>query len=146
MKYLLVIFFISISCFGQKDSIGCVLPIFPEPPKRDLSDPNAVYNPQETKTPAEYADGIKAFMDFLSKNIDTRKLQLPKDKKTRVYVSFIIEKDGNLSDIIVAPEPYKGLSAAVINAISKSPKWIVATNSEGAKVRMRYALPYTFKN
>lgn len=147
MKYLLAILFVSFSCFGQENGkVVCVWPPYTEPPAHDLSDPDAVYNPQETKTPAEYAGGIKAFMDFLTKNIDTRKLQLSKDKKARVYVSFVIEKDGSLSDIKLLREPYKGLGAVVINAISKSPKWIAATNSKGAKVRMRYALPYTFKN
>lgn len=85
--------------------------------------------------------GIKHFMDFIQKNIDTRNLGLPKGKY-RAYYSFVVEKDGTLTNVKIAKTPNKILGQMITEAVAKAPKWIPATNAKGEIVRLQFSIPY----
>ena len=42
----------------------------------------------------------------------------------KVLVSFVVEKDGSLSDVKVIKNPNDELSAEALHVVKKSPKWI----------------------
>lgn len=108
---------------------------------RDLNAPDAIYYPTEVKTMAADKGGIKHFMDFIQKNIDTRNLGLPKGKY-RAYYSFVVEKDGTLTNVKIAKTPNKILGQMITEAVAKAPKWIPATNAKDEIVRLQFSIPY----
>jgi len=154
MKYILAIFLISSLCFAQKSKKN-VLPMQPiicyatpptgcPAPARDLSLPDAIYYPNEVKTMAVDKGGIKRFMDFMLKNVNTKNLGLPKGRH-RAFYSFIVEKDGSLSNVKILKTPSKALGEKISKAVVKVPKWTPATNAKDEPVRLLYSLPYSFE-
>lgn len=88
--------------------------------------------------------GIKHFMDFIKRNIDTQNLGLPKGRH-RAFYSFVVEKDGSLSSVKILKTPSKALGEMIAKAVAKAPKWIPATNAKDEPVRLLYTLPYVFE-
>jgi len=61
----------------------------------------------------------------------------------RVYVQFIIETDGSLTDVKAVRDPGNGLGNEAVRVIKNSPKWIPASY-KGKPVRMQYTVPVSF--
>jgi len=92
----------------------------------------------------EYPGGMNEFYKYLAQTI-----RYPaEDRKNRVqgkvFISFIVEKDGSLSDIKAMRAPSASLGAEGIRVVSGSPKWIPGTQN-GKKVRVQYTVPISFK-
>lgn len=62
----------------------------------------------------------------------------------RVNVTFIVEKDGTLSNIGIISSPDPSLSKEAIRVVSSMPKWQAGRN-QGKLVRVEYVLPITFR-
>ena len=62
----------------------------------------------------------------------------------KVWVSFIIEKDGKVSDIVIERGVDKLLDDESVRVVKKLPKMIPAKVG-GRYVRMRYSLPINAK-
>ena len=92
---------------------------------------------------AEYPGGISAMMTFLKNT-----LKYPKDCEMagiegQVILSFVINKEGSISNLEAIQSPDKRLTAEAKRVVSLMPKWIPAMNN-GKAVKMRYTLPITF--
>ena len=61
-----------------------------------------------------------------------------------VYVSFIIEADGQLSNVAVERGVSETLDAEALKVVGASPKWIPAT-IDGKKVRTKIVIPIEFR-
>jgi len=61
----------------------------------------------------------------------------------RVTVSFVIERDGTLTNIVVISSPDRSLSDEAVKIIQSSPKWTPG-RQRGTAVRVSYSLPVTF--
>jgi TonB family protein len=61
-----------------------------------------------------------------------------------VYLRFIVEKDGSLSNIEVIRSDSPDLNQAAMNALASSPRWIPA-KVDGEPVRTIHILPVHFK-
>ncbi len=61
----------------------------------------------------------------------------------KVWVSFIIEKDGSIADVTIERGVDKSLDAEAVRVVKKFPSMIPAKVS-GRSVRMRYSLPVNF--
>lgn len=93
---------------------------------------------------AEFPGGQESMMQFVHKN-----LKYPKDCEKeringRVVVSFIVEKDGSLSNFRVMMSPDKRLSEEVLRIVGLMPKWKPALRDK-QPIQMRYAIPVTFR-
>ena len=62
----------------------------------------------------------------------------------RVIVSFVIEKDGSISNARVVRSIHPSLDAEAIRIVKKMPKWIPGKNN-GQTVRVEYIMPISFK-
>lgn len=62
----------------------------------------------------------------------------------KVVVSFVIEKDGSISNARVIRKKHPSLNAEAIRIVKKMPKWNPGRNN-GQPVRVEYNLPITFK-
>ena len=63
--------------------------------------------------------------------------------ESKVLVSFNIEANGSLSNIVVVNTPDESLSDEVVRIIKSSPKWTPGTQG-GKSVRVKFTLPITF--
>jgi len=83
------------------------------------------------------ADSLKAFV--------RRNLVQPENKDTgKVFVAFIVNKDGIISDISVVRGLNEVCDKSAIEVIQKMPQWIPATQIN-VPVRQRVVLPIQFE-
>lgn len=88
--------------------------------------------------------GLKAFYDYVGSN-----LQYPSNARRmglegRVFVEFVVERDGSLTDIKVAKGIGGGCDEEAIRVISNAPKWNPG-KQRGREVRVRMIMPIVFK-
>ncbi|MBE6196496.1 MAG: energy transducer TonB [Rikenellaceae bacterium] len=62
----------------------------------------------------------------------------------RVVLSFVIERDGSLTNIVVLQSPDRSLSEEAIRVLNQSPKWSPGKQRNQA-VRVKYTLPVEFR-
>ncbi|MCO6148049.1 energy transducer TonB [Flavobacterium sp. NRK1] len=101
---------------------------------------NAIYNTGLEKQP-EFPGGIAAFYQLVNKNFTVPEIN--KDLVAKIYVSFVIEKDGTMSEIKAVRDPGYGLgeeAKRVLESIDQ--KWSPAVK-DGQPVRASYNLPIT---
>ena len=103
-----------------------------EEPIYDFADPDA-----------EFPGGIPAMQKWIMSNVKYPKEALEKNIQGRVYVRFVVEKTGELSNITIMRSPHDLLSVETIRIIKLMPKWEPGRIGDDA-VRMRYALPISF--
>ncbi len=91
-----------------------------------------------------FPGGDKAMMDFLNKNIKYPKEAEDKGISGRVIVTYIVEKDGSLSDVTVVRSLDPLLDQEAIRVMKLMPKWTPGKD-KGKVVRTKYTLPFTFR-
>lgn len=82
--------------------------------------------------------------DFISKNVKYPKESKEKGIEGRVYVQFVVEKDGSLNEITVLRGVSEDIDAEAIRVVKAMPNWKPGMN-EGKTVRVQYVLPFNFK-
>jgi protein TonB len=91
----------------------------------------------------EFPGGIAQFYKYVGNNF--QRPELDAEKTLRVYVSFVVEKDGSLTDIIVRNDPGYGMGKEAIRVLkSLKTKWAPGI-LDGKPVRTAYNLPITIK-
>ncbi|PXY39850.1 energy transducer TonB [Flavobacterium cheongpyeongense] len=91
----------------------------------------------------EFPGGMSKFYTYVGNNFN--RPELDAEKTLRVYVSFVIEKDGSMTDITVKNDPGYGLGKEAIRVLkSLKTKWTPGI-LEGKPVRTAYNLPITIK-
>jgi len=106
-----------------------------------IKDENQVYKVAEIEQQPEYPGGIKQFYTFFSENF-----KMPEEEiKGKEIVSFIIEKDGSLSDIKVLRDVGFGTGKETIRVLKMAQKWKPGKQN-GKTVRTSYTLPIALGN
>ncbi|WP_082564382.1 energy transducer TonB [Flavobacterium sp. Root420] len=108
---------------------------------------NAVYNTAGIEVKPEFPGGMEKFFKFVDNNF-----KYPQDaeianidlKGSKVYATFVVEKDGSLTDIKILRDAGYGTGAEAIRVLKKCPKWIPGQQN-GKKVRVLYSVPITIK-
>lgn len=138
MKFLLsFIILLSVPTFFAQQ-VEVVTGGVPEPMLVSIAPPDSLVNFPDTE--AEYPGGPDSLAEFIFVNFI-----LPDDTAEvlwdqRVYLSFIVEKDGTINNIVVekgANELYDSICVAVVKQM---PKWIPA-QKDGLPVRSLMRLP-----
>lgn len=92
----------------------------------------------------EFPGGTRAFQIFIANNISIPEVpDLKDDVVVRGYVTFVVERDGSVSEVKAMRDPGYGLGEQMVNAVKKSPKWKPGQQN-GKPVRTRYVLPIAF--
>lgn len=106
-------------------------------------DPNVVVNSAVLDKLPEFPGGINKFYTFVGNNFN--RPELDAEKTLKVYVSFVIEKDGSMTDIEVKRDPGYGMGKEAIRVLkSLKTKWAPGILN-GQAVRTAYNLPITIK-
>jgi TonB family protein len=94
------------------------------------------------KVPA-FRKGLGDFYKFLNKTITYPEVAKDANVQGKVFVTFIVERDGELSDVHIARGVGGSLDEEAVRAIKLSSKWNPGTQG-GIPVRMQYTLPINF--
>jgi len=87
--------------------------------------------------------GIAAFYQYLEQNIHYPEDAKKKNIQGKVFLTFVIEKDGSLSDIKVLRGVSADIDAEAIRVIKNAPKWDPGMQN-GRPVRVQYQVPIGF--
>ncbi|BDQ13198.1 energy transducer TonB [Sediminibacterium sp. TEGAF015] len=95
--------------------------------------------------PAEFPGGLPAWAKYLERNLNR---DLPVENgappgKYTVVVSFIVAKDGSISDVVAENDPGYGTKNEAVRVITRGPKWKPAVQN-GRNVIYRHKQSITF--
>jgi protein TonB len=111
-------------------------------PKDVVEEDNEIYNTAGIEVKPDFPGGIEKFYKYIGKNY-----QVPEEEglKGKVFVSFVVEKDGSLTDIKVIRDIGYGTGKEAIRVLRACPRWNPGEQN-GKKVRVLYSLPISIES
>ena len=111
-------------------------------PSAVVEEDNQIYNTAGIEVKPDFPGGMEKFYKYVGNNYQT-----PEEEglKGKVYVTFVVEKDGSLTDIKVIRDIGYGTGKEAIRVLNKCPKWNPGEQN-GKKVRVLYSLPITIQS
>lgn len=89
----------------------------------------------------KYPGGINAFYEYLIKKLQSA--GFVSGLQGTIILTFVVEKDGTITNIQIKQGIEKNLNLAVIKAVKESLRWTPGLQ-DGKPVRTQYTLPVTF--
>ncbi len=132
---------------GRQDDIpvraGFALPImFRLPPENSAGSKI----PAIARVPA-FPGGLEKFNDYLSKNMHYPKKARRGGVQGKVFISFVVEKDGALSNIIVVSGLSKETDDEAMRLIKNCPKWMPGMqNGQPLQMACTVVVPFQIEN
>ena len=111
----------------------------PEPPKEEET---KVFDVVEQMP--SFPGGQSALLQYLSSNIKYPVVAEENGVQGRVIVTFVVEKDGSITDVKVVKSVDPSLDKEAQRVVKSMPKWIPGKQN-GAAVRVKYTVPVTFR-
>lgn len=90
-----------------------------------------------------FPGGEAAFRQFLVNNVKYPKAAKDANVTGRVFVQFIVEPDGSLSNMKALRDPGSGLGNEALRVLGLSPNWTPGVQN-GRPVRVQYTVPINF--
>jgi TonB family protein len=92
----------------------------------------------------EFPGGVNALMQYLGSNINYPE-QAKKDSiQGKVYVQFIVEKDGKINEVKVLRGIGGGCDEEAVRVIRNMPAWNPGLNEDGEAVRVSFNIPIKY--
>ncbi len=111
----------------------------PEPPKEEET---KVFDVVEQMP--SFPGGQSALLQYLSSNIKYPVVAEENGVQGRVIVTFVVEKDGSITDVRVVKSVDPSLDKEAQRVVKSMPKWIPGKQN-GSAVRVKYTVPVTFR-
>lgn len=92
----------------------------------------------------KFPGGDAALLEFIAKNVKYPVDAQQKGVQGRVIATFVVEKDGTVSEPIVVRGVDPSLDAEALRVISLFPQWMPGTQ-KGVPVRVKYTVPIIFR-
>lgn len=92
---------------------------------------------------AQFPGGSAAMMQWISKNIQYPEISIENNEQGRVFLAFIVEKDGSISNVAIQRGVSPDLDREAKRVVRNMPRWIPGEVS-GKKCRARCRLPLNF--
>lgn len=92
---------------------------------------------------AAFPGGAAAMQKWISENVQYPQTSIEMNEQGRVYLSFVVEPDGSITNIAVERGVSPDLDKEAKRLLRKMPNW-VAGESKGKKARTRCRLPINF--
>ncbi|MBQ3582226.1 MAG: TonB family protein [Alistipes sp.] len=96
------------------------------------------------KMPTFRGSNLTLFQTWMQSNVKYPAEAIEKGISGRVIFSFVVEKDGSMSDFTVLASPDKLLSDEVERVFNSAPKAWTAGEENGQKVRVKFTVPIVF--
>ncbi|QJD96278.1 TonB family protein [Mucilaginibacter robiniae] len=90
-----------------------------------------------------FPGGMDKFYTYLAQTIHYPAADRNKNIQGRVIATFVVEKDGSLSNIKALKGPSASLNTEATRALASSPHWIPGMQNH-KKVRVQYTVPIMF--
>lgn len=132
----------TVSTVTQEGDDGELQPIV----ENKVIEDNNVYDRTAIEEQPGFPGGEGALMGFLKSNIKYPAIEKDNDIQGKVYVTFVIEKDGSVNDVQIM----KGIAGGpncdkeALRVVKSMPKWAPGKQN-GKAVRCKFILPVTFK-
>jgi len=107
-------------------------------------DPNAILTIGGVDEYPEFNGGAKAWSKYMERNLRYPSRAQEEGAGGKVFVSFVVEKDGSITDVSVIKGIGFGCDEEAIKVIKKSPLWKPGKN-KGVPVRVRYNMAINFQ-
>ena len=140
--------------FSLKDQAGNFAPkVTIIPPHNEAKTPTLVKDSSETENSTEvcifqvveempeFAEGNVA--EWIMKNIKYPKEAIEANITGKVFVQFVIEKDGSITNAKIARSASTLMDAEALRIVNNMPQWIPG-KQRGKAVRVAYTLPISF--
>ena len=111
----------------------------PEPPKVEEE---KVFDVVEQMP--SFPGGNTALMKFLNENIHYPVVAQENGVQGRVVVSFVVERDGHITDVQIARSVDPSLDKEAQRVVKSMPKWIPGKQN-GSAVRVKFNVPVSFR-
>jgi TonB family protein len=91
-----------------------------------------------------FPGGLEAMFKYLSTNIRYPAVARENGIEGTVYIGFVVNADGQISNIVVKRGVAGGCTEESVRVVSKMPKWTPGKH-KGKSVRVNFTLPIKFK-
>jgi protein TonB len=92
----------------------------------------------------QYPGGEQALYTYVAQNVTYPPLSAEQNIEGTVVISFVVEKDGSLSNIKVVKSVHPLLDREALRVIGEMPKWKPG-KQDGKEVRVQFNLPVNFR-
>ena len=123
-----------------RSDIATVAPPPPPAPKPEVS--TKVFDVVEEMP--SFPGGQGALMSYLASNIKYPVVAQENGVQGRVIVSFVVERDGSISDVRVARSVDPSLDREAPRVVKSMPRWKPGKQN-GSAVRVKYTVPVVFR-
>ena len=92
----------------------------------------------------QFPGGQSALFDYLSSHIKYPVVAEENGVQGRVIVTFVVERDGSITDTKVAKSVDPSLDREAMRVVRTMPNWIPGKQN-GSAVRVKFTVPVTFR-
>ena len=92
----------------------------------------------------EFPGGQAALIEYISNNVKYPDDAAKKKVEGKVFVTFVVDTDGKITDVSLLRKVFPSLDAEAIRVISGMPNWIPG-KQKGQVVRVKYTVPIVFR-
>lgn len=135
MKHIFISLCVTVIFYGCKSQL----------PTNSSTADGAVYELADVDTKPEPEGGIENLYKEWSSNVKYTKEAIEKDVEGKIFVEFVVNTDGRISNIIIVQGLGHGLDEAAINGLEKTKLQWKAGMKDGKKVGVKMILPFVFK-
>lgn len=114
----------------------------PVGPVVEVDDDDRIYEVVEEN--AQFPGGEEACMKWLAEHLKYPSICQEQGVQGRVFVSFVVNKDGSIVDVEIKRSPDSNLSKEAERVVKSMPKWKPARQGNRS-VRSRFNLPVMFR-
>lgn len=91
----------------------------------------------------EFPGGTQGLMNYLAENIEYPETAIQDSIEGKVFISFVIDKDGSIYDVEVLRGVREDLDNEAIRVVRDMPDWIPGEQN-GVKVKVKFNLPVKY--
>lgn len=102
-----------------------------------------VYDFVSIEKQPEFKGGMKKFYEYLHSSVKYPESAVKNNIQGKVFLSFIVEKDGKLNNIHVDRKLGYGTDEEAVRVLEESPNWDPGL-VKGKPVRVKYNIPISF--
>ncbi len=99
-----------------------------------------IYSTSGIQAYPEFPGGMAAWAKFIQKNLRYPYAAQESGTQGKVYLNFVVEKDGSITDVQVVRGIGYGCDEEAVRVIKKSPRWKAGVQNN-LPVRVRYSMP-----
>lgn len=137
---LTLVFCLSLTTKASVPTIDAPIAVIETPTEEPV-----VMSTQMPKFTKDSEGGIDGFRQWTAANLVYPQSALKNKVQGRVIISFVVEKDGTVTNITLLQGASAELDQAAIDVVAKSPKWYAPGYDKNKAVRFTFNLPIDFR-